>query len=70
MNSTKKSKKVQETLLVHCNPSESNPLLGSVGGSASALHAPPRGGGDRAEGLLYHSNHNSDKQSEKKEKKN
>ena len=70
MNSTKKYNKVQESLLVQANPSESNPLLGVIGGSASALQAPPRRGGEMGEALLYHSNHNSDKQSEKKEKKN
>lgn len=69
MNSTKKYKKVQESLLVQSDPSESNPLLGVIGGSASALQAPPRGGGDRGEALLYHSRNNSDKRSENYQKK-
>ena len=43
--------------------------LGGVKRSESALLAPPRGAKIRNESLLYHSNHNSDKKSEKIEKK-
>lgn len=38
---------------------------GNIGGSASAPCSPPRGGGDRYDPLLYHSETNSDKQSVK-----
>ena len=66
MNSTKKYDKVQETLLCKASNADSSLLLGVSEESASAPQAPPRGGRDRNDSLLYHSKNNSDKDEKKK----
>ena len=41
-------------------------LNGHLGGSASALQAPPRGAGNLGDSLLYHSDSNFNRKGEKK----